>query len=124
MLKGGHNRHVVGLKHIETGGEDIRQLPLMHKDRRLPLAHRQLGAVFDLMAFTLKPPDHRVAGVVGPVNDVDELAREEIENAHGDGPYSFVVRVRYTGPSVNSRAMIRVIGLTCSAVMPGRRRVS
>ena len=96
----------------------------MYKDRGLPLAHSQLGAVFDLMAFTLKPPNHGVTGVVGPVNDIDELAGEEIENAHGDGPYSFVVKLRYTGPSVNSRAMIRVIGLTCSAVMPGRRRLS
>ena len=50
----------------------------MHKHRRLPFAHRQLGTVFDLVAFTLKPPDHRVATVIDPMDDVDKLAGDEI----------------------------------------------
>ena len=33
-------------------------------DRRLTFAHRQLGAVFDFVAFALEAPDHRVAGVI------------------------------------------------------------
>ena len=58
----------------------------MHEDRRLTLAHGQLGAVLDLVALTLEPPDHRVAGVIGPVDDVDELARQKIENTHYASP--------------------------------------
>ena len=54
----------------------------MDKDRRLTLAHGQLGAVLDRVALTLEPPDHRVMRVVGPVDDVDELAGEKIENTH------------------------------------------
>jgi hypothetical protein len=34
------------------------------------------------VALTLEAPDHRVAGVIDPVDDVDELAFEEIEDTH------------------------------------------
>ncbi len=54
----------------------------MHKNRRLTFADRQLGPIFDLVVFTLKSPDHGVAGVVSPMDDVDKLARQKIENAH------------------------------------------
>ena len=73
MLQRGHDRHVVGLKHVKTGCEHIRQLTFMHKYSGLSFAHGQLGAVFDFMAFTLEPPDHRVASVIDPMDDVDEL---------------------------------------------------
>ena len=83
MLQGRQDRHVVGLKHVEPRREHIRQLPFVDKDRRLPLSHGQLGPVFDLMPFTLKAPDHRVPAVIHPVDDVDKLTREEIEDGHG-----------------------------------------
>jgi len=86
MLQGRQDRHVVRLKHIETGREHIGQPPFVYEHGRLAFAHSELGAVFDLMALTLEPPDHRVAGVISPVDDVDELAGEKIENAHGCGP--------------------------------------
>ena len=82
VLQRGHHRHVVGFQHVHAGQEHIRQLAFMDEHRRLPFAHRQLGAVFDRMALTLEPPDHRVARVVGPVDDVDQFTLEEIEYAH------------------------------------------
>ena len=63
-------------------GETIGQLPFVDEDGRLPFAHGQLGTVFDRVALTLEAPDHRVAGVIDPVDDVDELAFEEIEDTH------------------------------------------
>ena len=60
----------------------------MSEDRRLAFAHRQLGAVLYRMAFALEAPDDRVAAVVGPVDDVDELAAEEVEDGHACIPAS------------------------------------
>ncbi len=82
VLQRGHDRHVVGFKHIKPGREHIGQLAFVDEHRSLTLADGQLGTVFDLVAFALKTPDHRIAGVIGPVDNVDELAREKIENAH------------------------------------------
>ena len=80
MLQGRHDRHVVGFQHVKAGTKDIGQLPLMHENRRLPFADRQLGAVFDRLPAPLEPPDHGVAGVIQPRDDVDEFAFEKIEN--------------------------------------------
>ncbi len=55
----------------------------MHEDRRLPFADGQFGAVFDLIAMTLKPPDHGIAAVVRPFDDIDELTGEFVPKAHG-----------------------------------------
>ena len=87
MLQGCHYRHVVGFKHIEPRREDIRQLALMYKNCSLTFAHRQLGAVFDLMGLAFKPPDHGVAAVIGPVNDIDEFAFEKVKYSHVSGPF-------------------------------------
>ena len=92
VLQRRHDRHIVGLEHVEAGGEDVCQLAFVDKDRRLAFAHRQLGAVFDLVPLAFEAPDHGVAGVVGPVDDVDELASEKIKNAHGGLPW---LRGRY-----------------------------
>ena len=83
MVQRRQDRHVVGLEHIETGGEDVCQLAFVYEDGGLSFTNRQLGAVLDLMPLTLKAPDHGVAGVVHPVNDVDEFAGQKIENTHG-----------------------------------------
>jgi hypothetical protein len=90
----GHHRHGVGLEHVEPGGEDIRYLPLVDKDRRLPQAPRQLGAVLDFMTRSVKAPDRGVAGVVRPVDDFDELPGQEAEDAHTNGFF----RVRRARP--------------------------
>ena len=76
VLQRRQDRHVVGLEEVETRHEDVGELALVDEDRGLPLAHGQLGAVLDLVAVALEAPDHRVAGVVGPFDDVDELSRQ------------------------------------------------
>ena len=124
VLERRHDRHVVGLEHVETGGEDVGQLPLVDEDRGLAFAHGQLGAVLDLVALALEAPDHRVAGVVGPVDDVDELAGQEVEDAHARA-----LSLAHSGPAairspVSSAAMTRTIGIASAAVMPGRSRGS
>mmetsp|Transcript_95 Transcript_95/g.249 ORF Transcript_95/g.249 Transcript_95/m.249 type:complete len:436 (-) Transcript_95:807-2114(-) len=88
VLERRHDRHVVGLKHIETGGKDVSQLALVDEHRCLPLADRELGPIFDLVALALKAPDHSITAVVHPVDNVDEFAGEEVENTHFGSPYS------------------------------------
>ena len=83
VLKRCHHRHVVGFKHIQAGGEHIGQLAFVYKHSRLPFADCQLGTVLDFVIVPFEPPDHRVAGVIGPVNNVDELTAQKIENRHG-----------------------------------------
>lgn len=78
----GHHRHGVGLEHVETGGEDIRHLPLVDKNRRLPRAYRQLGTLVDLMPRAVEAPDHGVACVIRPVDAVDEFLAQRVEDAH------------------------------------------
>ncbi len=121
MLERGHHRHVVGFEHVKAGGKNIRQLPLMHKNRCLAFAYRQLGAVFDLMALAFEPPDHRVAGVVHPMDHVDEFAREEVQNTH-----VFVSGQigRYRFCPIISIAICRTIGRASSTLMPEDRRGS
>ena len=74
--------------HVLARGEvgKVGVLPLMHKHRRLTFTHCQLGAILDRMAFTLKAPDHRIPGVIGPVDDVDKLTRQKIEKRHWGSP--------------------------------------
>lgn len=73
MLKARHNRHIVGLKHVEAGRKDIRQLAFMDEHRNLAFAHSQLGPVFDFMPLALKAINQCVTGVVRPLNDINEL---------------------------------------------------
>ena len=72
-----------------------RQTLGVNEDRRLSFANGQLCAVLDLVTIAFEAGHHGVPGVVGPVNDVDELAREEIENAHG-GPRNCADRCNLT----------------------------
>ena len=91
VLERGEERQVVGLELVEAGAEGVGDLALVDEDRGLALAHGELGAVLDGVALALEAPDDGVAGVVDPVDDVDELAAEEIEDRHG---FSFSPSVR------------------------------
>jgi hypothetical protein len=46
-----------------------------------------LGAVFDGFVVVRKPPGDGFAGIVGPFDDVDEFAFEEVEDAHGSASW-------------------------------------
>ncbi len=73
MVQRRQDRHVVGFQHIQTRCEHIGKLAFVDENSGLPFTHGQLGAVFNLVGFAFKPPNHCVVGVVGPVDDVDEL---------------------------------------------------
>ena len=60
----------------------IRKLPLQHKHRHLRFAHDQLRPVFDFILIPRKSPHQRILAVVRPLNDVDQLVAEFVENAH------------------------------------------
>ena len=72
------DRHVVRLKHIKARGEHIGQLPFMHEHGRLTFAHSQLCTIFNLVGFAFKAPNHGVAGVIGPFDNVDKLSGQKI----------------------------------------------
>ena len=109
VLQRRQDRHVVGFKHVETGAEHIGQLAFVDEDRRLAFAHRQLGAVLDRLAAAVKAPDHRVARVVQPGDDVDEFAFEEIED-HGTPPYG----MDQLSPPIRRRARDSTMGRASS----------
>jgi len=54
----------------------------VNENSGLTFADGEFGTVFDLVAFTLETLDHRVAGVICPMNNVDKFAAQKIENAH------------------------------------------
>src|SRR5256885_16386489 len=57
----------------------------MNKHGRLRFAHDQLRAVFDLLIANRKAIKHRVARIVEPLNNFDELRgrAESVKNSHG-----------------------------------------
>jgi hypothetical protein len=61
---------------IHAGLEDVGQTAFVDEDRYLRFTHRQLGAVFDLVAVALEAMDHGVVAVVGPFDDIDELTND------------------------------------------------
>ena len=86
VVEGGQDRHVVGFEHVKAWSEHIRELAFMNENSGLAFANGEFRPVFDFMALALEAPHECVAGIIGPVNDVDKLAGEEIENAHGGLP--------------------------------------
>ena len=87
-LQAGQDWHVVGLQLVKSRAEHIGQLAFVDKHRHLALAHRQFGAVFDLMALALEPPNHGVTAVIGPSDHINELAGKKIEKSHVLCPFS------------------------------------
>ena len=83
VIDGRQDRHVVGFEHVKAGRKDVRQLAFMHEHGGLTFAYGQLGAVLDLVIFAFETPDHRVACVIHPMNDVDEFSGQKIKNTHG-----------------------------------------
>src|SRR5699024_11021878 len=148
-LQPGQDRHVVGFKLPEPRPEHIRQLAFMDENRCLTFAHGQLGAVFYGIAAGLEPPDHGVMAVACPGDDINEFAREKVEQSHLWPPYLLaghglariwlplslstrhgaiklpIARLHHdSGGGISSAAMRRMTGRASSSVMPGRRRGS
>ena len=60
--------------------------PEVDELRDLRLAHDQLRAVLDLLVLVGEAVGQRVARVVGPLDDVDELFLQEIDDGHRGSP--------------------------------------
>src|SRR5207245_8935336 len=85
-LQAGQQWEVLGLQGVEAGAEDVGEPALVDEDRDLALPDRQPGAHLDLVLVPRKAPDHGVPAVVGPFDDVDELALDPVDQAHWSPP--------------------------------------
>ena len=83
------HRDVVGGQRVLAGAEGVAELAEVHELRHLRFADDELGVALDFLVLVGEPVRQRVARVVGPLDDVDELAADEIGETHGG---SFVGR--------------------------------
>ena len=71
--------------------EQIAVLPEVDELDILRLAHDQLGAPLDFLVLVRKTVGERVARIIGPFDDVDELTADEIRQRHG-----YLARIEHT----------------------------
>ena len=64
------------------GAEEIAELPEVDELDDLRFADDELGAALDFLVLVGEAEGQRIARVVGPFDDVDELAADEIGQAH------------------------------------------
>ena len=66
---------------MHTGTEHVGNLPFVEKCRDLTLSDSQHSAILDFAVGHRHAP-REVAGLLGPIDNVNELLRKKIENAH------------------------------------------
>jgi hypothetical protein len=54
----------------------------VHEQRGLRLPHRELGALLDLQVAHREAPGEDLVAVLRPLDDVDELFLEKVEQPH------------------------------------------
>ena len=81
-LELGEDRDVVGGERVLARLEGVAELAQVDELCDLRLAHDELRAVLDCLVFVGKAPGERVARVVGPFDDVEQLALDEVHDAH------------------------------------------
>ena len=82
-LEGAEDRDVVGIEFVTAGVEDVGDLSFVDEDRLLPRPHDQLGVVLDLVVVSGEFPDQYLWFLVVPLDDIDQLALELVEETHG-----------------------------------------
>ena len=82
-LEAREHRDVVGGQRVLAGPERVAELAQVHELHDLRLAHDELRAALDFLVIVRKPERQRVARVVGPLDDLDELAADEVGQSHG-----------------------------------------
>src|SRR5438552_1115426 len=65
-----------------AGTLGVAELPEVDELRHLGLADDELSAPLDLSVFVGKPVRQRVPGVIGPFDDLDQLALDEVHQPH------------------------------------------
>ncbi len=81
-LEIGEDRDVVGRERVLARTERVAELAQIDELRDLRFADDELRAVLDLLVLVGEPVRKRVARVVGPLDDVDELLLQEIDDRH------------------------------------------
>src|SRR5439155_8547568 len=91
-LEIGEDRDVVRRERVLARAERIAELAEIHELGDLRFADDQLRAAFNLLVLVGKPEGERIARVIGPFDDVDELLADEVENGH-------IISLEYLGRS-------------------------
>src|SRR5262249_33297199 len=65
-----------------AGAEGVSKLAEVDELRDLRFAHDELRAALDLLVLVGKTIGERVARIIGPFDDVDELLADEVEDRH------------------------------------------
>src|SRR5262249_55163625 len=76
------HRNVVGRQHVLAGSEQVAELSEVHELDHLRFADDELGAALDFLVFVRKAIRQRVAGIISPLDNLDELALDEIHQSH------------------------------------------
>ena len=79
------DRDVVGRQRVLARTERVAELAEVDELHRLRLADDQLRPVLDRLVVVRKAVRERVARVVGPLDDVDQLALDEVHDSHSGG---------------------------------------
>ena len=80
------DRNVVGRERVLAWTERVAELAEVHELHLLRLAHDQLRPVLDRLVVVGESEREGVARVIGPLDDVDQLALDEIHQAHAATP--------------------------------------
>ena len=70
-----------------AGAEQVAEGAKVDELRLLRFADDQLRAVLDRLVVVRKAVGQSVARVIGPLDDVNHFALEEVGNSHGEGFY-------------------------------------
>jgi len=76
------DRNVLGLERVAARPQGVRELAHVDELGHLALAHDQLRFVLDLLVVVREAVGQRVARVIDPLDDVDELPVDEVHDGH------------------------------------------
>ena len=82
-LERGEDRDVVGGERVLARAERVAELAEVDELHRLRFAHDELRAALDFLVLVREAVGERVARVVLPLDDFEELSFEIIHQAHG-----------------------------------------
>jgi hypothetical protein len=82
VLQVGQHRQGLCRQLVHAGAEDIGDRAFVDEHRHLRFAHGQAGAVLDFHFRHRETPGQRAVGILGPLQDVDELFLDEVHECH------------------------------------------
>src|SRR4029078_10936639 len=76
------DRDVVGGERVLARTEGVAELAEIDELRGLRFPHDELRAALDFLVLIGEPVRQRIARVVRPLDDIDELFFQEVDNGH------------------------------------------